>query len=329
MRIVQYLHNSKVKHFCRTLLQSNNINYYIVIDISYKHNLENGNYNNIYYYKNDKESYNIINKIDPEIVILTISPKNTLINQLRKNISCKKIVYIHHGVLHDRSNIEYIKKTWDKNIQYMVCDLFTEMLLKNNVTENVIKLDGLPQFDRILLNNISSRDDILQKYKLSKNIRLICIIVGNYITNDQIDSILMAIFDNLKNIHIFIKYKTDVARKNFIKRNSNITFINSNSLIYDYLKCDINIILNSCTTLLESLLIENYTIYYNTGHKDNNYILSVYSIDELISCLEKINKNIIDNNYEKEKNNFIDKYIGNKIQLISDEILNTLTKEHH
>lgn len=354
--IIHYLHKSDRNTFLRCLfnhdvikdlLETGNIKYIVVLDyvylqyidtldvdiIKYKNLTDLNNIKNFQYifYTNLNDSYKIINYLNPKSIILSINPQNIYIKTLFSKIICRNIFYIHHGIFDNTFKYENLKKNWSPNIKYIVGDIYAYSILKKH-NKKVYKINGLPQFECLLTNNIYNKNDICKKYNLDFDKKLVLIINGtschiNYVNViKKLSNIINEIYPNSI---IFLKNKRTQSDKDYKNlKIKNLILIDSNTMIYNYLNSDINIIIDGGTSFMESLLVNKNTILYPISNKiTNNFNLMISKNDKGIkNYLENIKKTKYDINYDNDVQKYIKNIIGNNIKYVSSDIIEIVKK---
>jgi hypothetical protein len=314
---------------------------------------------NIIYYKDDKHSYDIINFMNPKIILLTISPDKNLCDEIKKNINCEKIFYIPHGIFHycPDDNIDYINgfNDWSKNISYIVGDKYAEHMMKK-LELKYQKINGYPQFDKLLKNKY---------YNKKMNYDNILIINGSndlyYETTNYLINLINMInvcfkertlpsytpdfkertlpsytpekgCEKLQNIIIKNKKITKTYNhkdyNDLINLYNNVKILNIDDIIYPYLYNKLIIVIEGGTSYIESLLINNNVILYGDGlllEKPKKY--GLMASDDIIDIGFFIKNSYILSDmetYKENKKEYINSIIGGNIESSIHQILNIL-----
>lgn len=228
----------------------------------------------------------------------------------------------------------------NKNTYFITCCNFIQkhlLNLTNNKTDQIIKVNHLPQFslNDILYNNVTSKSKldylhnsvvIFPVYHDKENIEIIKLIVMNLIGDNK--NIIIKIKpkvnykpDTLVAISMQ-KWQNDLkpSLKKYNDININITTDSNNA---QYFHCDKVITLKGGTSFFEALTYNNKT--FNIEFEDRweyqhlpisfNKLLICNNINEFKTKLELIkNEKYFDNNYEKEKERLFAFQIGSNIK---------------
>ena len=301
----------------------------------------------IYYFESTNKIYSRINYFNPDYILLTVSCKNDYVDKLHKYVHCRQIYYIHHGLFLQLNNYETtttIKTKWSKKIKYIVSDNNAFDVIQKNVTSNVYKINGLPQFDYILKNKkrIINKKLLYKKFNIPKNKKLCLIVKGSPLfTTVTINAINMI---NISFVDIFFLIKTkkiskEINTKLEIKKNMeklkniNLIEIPCDDLLYDYLGCDINIVCEGGTSFIESLLVNSNTILFQvktSTHLNfdiiNNYNLRVAkTYNSLINNVREVINNV---KTPIDSSGYIKSIMGNNIKYSVPQIINILKQNY-
>lgn len=275
-------------------------------------------------------------------IILTTVPSEIYVNKLLNIVSSdKKIYYIHHGIS-ILSDYNKILNTWSKNIYFFLCDIRTFDFVKNNLTNKIFKINGLPQFDYILKNKqliIKNKINIYKKLNIRKDKKTI-LIVGGSKRNTENDIDLINLIKNiLCDYHIILKNKIPVRSIDIDRYNiPNFSLLDHNEIIYDYFCCDIIIVIEGGTTFIESLLINPKTVLYQindyTNDQEDNYRIYNYNLliikekKKLKNILINLDRNNIKKKYLTKINDYIKFIIGDNIEKVSEIICNIILNNY-
>lgn len=274
----------------------------------------------------------IIDSFDPKSIVLTMKPHKLITDQIFKEYK-SKIVYLHHGLIHNFDFIpEWIGASWDPEIRYFVANEMAITALNAAGIKKITNVKGLPQFDYIIKNKVNLQNNKLnfkQKYNL-QNEKIILIINGTHGHGSDINSTAPIIEHLLANTGI--KYKLII--KNKIKNELPNTDIRINlgghHLIYDYFFADVIIVVEGGTSIVECLFDQPHKTILYQCHQEKEYQLEdmKYCIardkeqlrQHLITRLNKFNVNPA----IKEAYEHVEKVIGSRIELTSDNIIKML-----
>jgi len=296
--------NDRKGIFFRTILSISQkyhdlVEYHLIIPKTY--NLDNiKKYHNYDFLKIHQVSnyINITNLINPNSIILSVSPRNDFINHLLANIKCKNIYYIQHGFFVPSYTYNLI--TWSNKINYIMCDQKQQVYLPTSILHKSFKVSGLPQID-MLMNNI---DNIKKKRPFyeklwgidGKHKTIILIIGGNapaYTGSASTYLSIMKIAKQVFNDPFFIiklKY-TPIPGLN-TDHSKNIHILYGHDFIYDYQFADINIVQEGSTTFFESLMINYNTILYQNENKQGHFNYHIPNNSSLM--VSKTNEQLLD-----------------------------------
>lgn len=295
------------------------------------------------YFENITFVYKIINLISPNAIITTINPYKKSINLLLNNIDKNqnydnKIYYIQHGLFNNAS-YDRISRLWSEKIKYIVCDKHCYEIVKNKITKNIFKINGLPQFDRFIGKKKTiefNREKIYEKLKIPKNKKIIFIIGSSYNYKEKTNDIILNIISILDNIlndyYILIKDKTKINYQNLekkIKKNS-LIILNNNELIYDYLTANIIIVIEGGTSYIESLLMNPKVILYQKYNKssffdiDNDELFIAKNDEKMKEMIKFLDTNNVSDKYLDCIEQYLHSIIGENIDFVSEKICNLI-----
>ena len=312
---LQFLYLKKV--FIRTIMYNDNpnINYVVVMPKRYYDSVYcNKGYVKYYLISNDElkavsQLTSILNNLKVSKVFLTCNFEQYDISLFRK-FGIKNICAIPHGIFSHGLNYTHALRKWDRSITYYASDLYMHKTLKNNKF-NIIPIAGIPQLDYILRNKtfiIQNKANLKKQY----NIKGHCALIINGSTNGKntvhyrhIDTVMNKLIEQIRRIYpnssVFVKSKLPIVYKK--ASTTKVIDINSDDLIYNYLGCDLIIVIEGGTSHIEALLANKNTILlqnYNTDHIfdiDNKYGLLISRNDaELIRHINAIKNNKVNTN---------------------------------
>jgi len=311
---LQFLYLKKV--FIRTIMYNDdpNIDYVVVMPKRYYDPVYcNKGYVKYYLISNNElkvvsQLTNILNNLKVSKVLLTCNFEQHDINLFTK-FGIKNICAIPHGIFAYGLNYTHALRNWDRSITYYASDLYMRSTLKDNKI-NIIPIAGIPQFDYILRNKtfiIQNKVNLKKQYNIEGH----CALIINGSTNGKntvhyrhIDTVMNKVIGQIREIYsdsfVFVKSKIPIV---YEASTDKVVDINPDDLIYNYLGCDLIIVIEGGTSHIEALLANKNTILlqnYNTDHIfdiDNKYGLLISRNDaELIEQINTIKNNKVNTN---------------------------------
>ena len=244
----------------------------------------------------------IIKDMDISKVILSCSFEKQDVDFFRR-FGIEKIIAMPHGIFIKNYDYDHALAHWNREILYYVGDVEMRNIL-GRLKFNIKHYPGIPQLDYLLHRKeyiYKYKDEIKKKYNIEGHITYII----NGSTNfkgtkyyKDIHNYISCLANNLmkvfKNTTILLKNKITI---NYTKEKPKVIQVPISELIYNYLGCDLIIVIEGGTSYIESLLVNPNTILYQNGNiknlfdVNNDYNLLICKNDiEFIECLRTIQK---------------------------------------
>lgn len=249
-----------------------------------------------------------------------------LINQ---NLNIKKIFFLDHAV---RFGPFKEKFSIASSVQIIAGSKFNYTYLQSKNDIPLLKINGIPQFDYILDNldeiKTTKRQKMINRFGIPTNKKLV-LVIGWSIVNIHVDHYLLELLAKKFPNHHFILKPKDLKyirdESTILDIPDNVSYLESTDFIYDFLGCDINIVVRGGISFLESLLINPNSILYQTYNLDDTFDYQGYhtlniarSDSQIISQIQ----NMINNNYQVDN-----KYLS-EVKQYTRDILGGDIKSH-
>ena len=355
IKILHFIQNKAALRAHLTFSDTEEITNYYIIPLGTKNQVLIHSENKFFYKNNStsgletycEDTMELIKKLEPDALIVAQANICGAYQAYFKS-KIKKIYYIHHGFWSmTQINAKIHENAFFDN--YLIFDKV--FMMKRNaealkkVSDKFYTINGIPQIDYMKSVDLEQKKKLIHKFPKKKSILLV--------TNNKANSLkeyinilsVLVRFAKKYNYHVYTKIKKSPSTKatylasfrkaNLMHRNSSITIIADDSLLYDYFFCDVVVIQTMGTSLIESLILDKPTILCQLINHTDYMDIKKYpiipqanNVRELVRYLEIFRKYPTyckRTNFQKERMAFLMENVGdinaNSVEEISKMIL--------